>query len=149
MVAGGFWAAWLWEVPALLALGTDPEMQTLGIFPEPWRPCVCRAAEVEAGLQIWRMSKGHQRECLLLAFAWFLMPAKENWGTSGWKHLDGIFIKPMGKLRARGPARQRLDKNLGFHSSGLQEESGLVSLTCSGLLHIWGQVWTPTIDFLA
>lgn len=26
VVAVGFWAAWLWEVPALLALGTHPEI---------------------------------------------------------------------------------------------------------------------------
>lgn len=71
MVAGGFWAAWLWEVPALLALGTDSEMWT-------WHPP--RAWEAPVSLEQLNQRQGHglgdseQRlllECLLPAFAWF------------------------------------------------------------------------------
>lgn len=139
VLRGGWWflAAWLWEVPALLSLGTHPEMQTRHL-PSAW--------EAPVSLEQRKQRQGHclsdsdhgslagvpaSSLCLVFhacAFSTFWKQgkrktSKETWGTRGWKrtlkYLDGLSVRTNGRTgqeeeqQVRGWARQ----DPGLHSS--------------------------------
>lgn len=165
-----FWAARLWEVPALLALGTDPEMQT-------WHPP--RAWEAPVSLEQLNQRQGHrlgdsgQRpllECPLPAFAWFSCPSflhfseesrrkasKENRGTNICVERD-LETSRWTLRKADGDMTQRsskpeagLDRSLGLHSSS-RGSSGRVA-PVAGLSQdsfpLGDKFGPPALEFLA
>lgn len=154
MVAGGFWAAWLWEVPALLALGTHPEMQTRHL-PRAWEAPV--SLEQLNQRQGHRLSDSDQRSlagvpatslCLVFyacAFSTFWKRERGDfqgevgniWVERDFESSRWTFRKknPMGEQvrrssSSRGWSRQEPRVSLLF--PGPQEDSVHASWPCSG-----------------